>query len=88
MRELEVVDAGQLERVLALVLASGGRRRASRAHVSAFVDYLSACELSWTAFCDPAHRDAVLFVLLLPGKTAIVMLPKLAAIGLRPASAT
>jgi mycothiol synthase len=75
---VETIAAPALEDVLARVLAPPGRAtRASGAHVRSFAAYLSTCALEWAAW--RYHREqrqtALLFVLFLPGKTAIAMFP-------------
>lgn len=75
---VETVEAPALEDVLARVLAPPGRAtRASRAQVRSFVDYLSTCALEWAAWrCRREQgQTALLFILFLPGKTAMVMFP-------------
>ena len=78
MGQIEPVEAAALEQVLARVLAPpGGTAPAGRAHVRSFLKYVSTCALEWTALrYRRGQRDtALLYVLFLPGKTAIAMFP-------------
>jgi GNAT superfamily N-acetyltransferase len=78
MGQLEPVPYFERDRVLARVLAPPiGAATASRDHVKSFVRYISTCALEWKAWrCQRGTREtALLFVLFLPGGTAIVMFP-------------
>lgn len=78
MEQIDTVEASDRDRVLTRVLAPPGKTGlATRAQVKAFVSYMSACALEWTAWrCGREGREtALLFVLFLPGGTAILMLP-------------
>jgi mycothiol synthase len=85
MGRIETVKNAAVERVLARVLGpSSGTGLAATAHVRSFLDYTSVCALAWTALrCRRERRDtALLFVLFLPGQTAIVMFPSPEAPGI------
>lgn len=78
MGQIDALEASDRDRVLARVLAPpGGTGLATRAQVRSFVSYMSACGLEWAAWrCGREGREtALLFVLFLPGGTAILMLP-------------
>ena len=78
MARIETVDAADREKVLARVLAPPGRPAPPPlAHVRSFARYIDTCALEWVAWrCRRQRREtACLFVLLLPGGTAIAMLP-------------
>jgi ribosomal protein S18 acetylase RimI-like enzyme len=87
MGPIETVEAANRDEVLARVLAPpGGAVRAPRTQVRSFARYLSACALEWTAL---RHRrgqreTALLFILFLPGRTAIAMFPETEATGIVP----
>ncbi|MFQ5806961.1 MAG: GNAT family N-acetyltransferase [Phycisphaerae bacterium] len=88
MGQIETVEPADREEVLARVLAPlSGAACASRAHVKSFVSYLSACALDWTAwrYRRGPRETALLFVLFLPGETAIAMFPAPEARGIVPA---
>jgi mycothiol synthase len=88
MGEIESVDAADRDDVLARVLApSGGAARASRTQVRSFTRYMSACAQEWTALrCRrEAGETALLFFLILPGKTALAMFPAPETGGIVPA---
>jgi len=87
MGHVEIVEAAERDHVLARVLAPvGGTGRASDAHISSFVSYMSTCALEWTAWRFRRGQDetALLFVLFLPGRTAIAMFPAPEARGIVP----
>jgi mycothiol synthase len=78
MARIETVQADAREQVLARVLASsGGPALAPPRHVRFFANYIESCALEWVAWRSRRRRreTACLFVLLLPGRTAIVMFP-------------
>lgn len=86
MRPIEV-EPDRLAEALGVALAPpGGDRRAERAHVRGFMDYLSVCAIPWRALrCE---RDgavtAVSFALLPPGRTAMLLTPPLDAPDVHP----
>lgn len=86
MAQIETVAAGEREAALACVLASPGRATAATAHVRSFARYVETCGLEWIAWrCRRQRRaTACLFVLFLPGRTAIAMFPHFAARGIEP----
>ncbi len=87
MTRIETVEPADCENVLARVLAPlGGSASAPRAHVRSFAAYISICALEWVAWrCRRQGREtALLFVLLLPGKTAIAMFPAPEARNIEP----
>jgi|GEM_PF-2651815 len=76
MTRIESVTADECERALAYVLApDNGDSPAARTHVQAFLKYMNACNLDWSAWRGGRrkHETAWLFVLYLPGNTAIAM---------------
>lgn len=76
--QIESVAPAELDDILARVLAAPGNDRvAPQGQVGSFVRYVSACKLEWNAWrCRRGDRKtAALFVLLLPGKTAIAIFP-------------
>ena len=78
MARIEPVQAGECENVLTRVLAPlGGPALASATHVRSFADYIQTCALEWAAWRCRRHgrETACLFILLLPGRTAIAMFP-------------
>jgi GNAT superfamily N-acetyltransferase len=84
--QIETVSSDERDAVLARVLVPrGGAARASQGHVRSFARYLSTCALEWTAWRYRRERreTACLFVLYLPGKTAIVLFPPPEARGIR-----
>jgi ribosomal protein S18 acetylase RimI-like enzyme len=82
MARIERVDSAGREEVLARVLAPQRRSAlATAAQVRSFAHYIETRGLEWVAWrCwRQRHETACLFVLLLPGRTAIVMFPPFAA---------
>ena len=78
MGVLERLDPADLRPALALLLAPpGGTKTGGRQQVSGFCEYLAQCPVRWEGLrCGPAKSPAGLFfALLLPGRTAIVMVP-------------
>lgn len=87
MGQIEQVASHERDEVLARVLApAGGAARASPGHVRSFTRYVSRCALEWSAWrCRRERREtAFVFVLYLPGGTAIVLFPPPEAHGIRP----
>lgn len=79
---IEVVDDSDIRDVLARILAApGAGRPAPAAQVRSFLKYVSACRLEGTAYRTRRDRKtvAVLYVLFLPGNSAILMPPDPAA---------
>ncbi|MBU0617546.1 MAG: GNAT family N-acetyltransferase [Planctomycetes bacterium] len=88
MARIETVDAADREKVLACVLAPPGRPAPPPlAHVRSFARYIDTCGLEWVAWRSRRQRreTACLFILLLPGGTAIAMFPAPAARNIEPA---
>ncbi len=88
MGQVETVDASDRDDVLARVLAPPGRAtRASRTQVRSFTRHMSAGAHEWTAlrYRRDRRETALLFVLLLPGRTAIAMFPAPETEGIVPA---
>lgn len=87
MFEIEPIPPAGLRPALAAVLAAPGQRlRAADPAVSSFCEYLARCSVGWEGLrCGPAGRPvAVFFSLLLPGATAIVMVPEPGEGGIDP----
>jgi GNAT superfamily N-acetyltransferase len=75
---IETVEESDLEHVLTRVLAAPGATAAApRAQVVSLMSYISAGALEWRAlrYCRQRRETALLFSLLLPGRTAIVFAP-------------
>lgn len=88
MGQIETVPVADCQDVLARVLASPtGAAHLTQAHVGSFVRYMSTCALEWAAwrYRREGSETALLFVLLLPGKTAIAMFPPPARRNIVPA---
>ena len=78
MAWIETVPDSDFDDLLARVLApTDAPLRASRAHIRTFKQYMTTCSLHWAAWRCKRHRrvSACVFVLFLPGKTAIAMFP-------------
>jgi len=88
MTEIETVAPEECERVLAQVLGPpGAAGRATRARARSFARYMSTCGLTWRAWrCRRGPREtALVFLLFLPGQTAIMMMPATAGCGVEGA---
>jgi len=87
MEHVETVERKALGETLARILAPSGHvERASAARVSAFADYMTQCRLDWIAWRwrGESGYTGLILALLLPGRTAIVMLPPPGAPGMVP----
>jgi len=82
---IEQVSREELKRTLPLLLATPGGRAASRTAVQAFQDYVHDPRIRWEAWRIGSVDRAVALVLalLLPGSTAIVLIPVPAELGIR-----
>jgi ribosomal protein S18 acetylase RimI-like enzyme len=87
MPRIEQVQPAGLRKALAYVLATpGGPDLATPAQVEAYLDYLAACRLEWEALQlrSADHVTGLVFVLLLPGSAAMLMLPTPGEHGINP----
>lgn len=78
MDSLDTLGPEDLHAALSILLAAPGSRvPADRRHVTGFCEYLKQCAVQWVGLrCGPrAAPSAIFFALLLPGRTAIVMVP-------------
>ena len=77
MPNVEQISPEELKRALPLLLATPGGRAASRAAVQVFQDYIRDPRIQWDAWrIGSVDRPAALVLaLLLPGSTAIVLVP-------------
>lgn len=78
MDQFETIEPGELRPALAYLLAPpGGSLAAARSHVPAFCEYLAQGAVQWEGLrCGRRSAPTGLFfALLLPGRTAIVMIP-------------
>lgn len=88
MRQLNALQPADLAPALARVLAAPGRGKpADKSRVADFCDYLDECPVHWEGLrCGPPDAPSGLFfALLLPGATAVVMLPSPDTPGIVPA---
>jgi ribosomal protein S18 acetylase RimI-like enzyme len=88
MPRIEQVQPAGLRNVLAYVLARPGQSSlAAPTQVEAYVEYLGACPVGWEALqLRRADRvTGLVFVLLLPGSAAMLMLPTPGEHGINPA---
>jgi len=88
MQRIEQVQPAGLRKVLAYVLAAAGQPSlATPAQVEAYVQYLAACPLEWEALQlrRTGQVSGLVFVLLLPGSAAMLMLPTPGEHGIDPA---
>jgi mycothiol synthase len=84
---LEPISPADLRAVLGVVLAAPGSGVRAAAHqVSGFHEYLGQSPVQWEGLrCGPRRAPvAVFFALLLPGRTAIVMVPAPGELGIDP----
>ncbi|MBN2447065.1 MAG: GNAT family N-acetyltransferase [Phycisphaerae bacterium] len=81
MQRIETIDAQSLPAALEILLAASPARPASESHISSFLQYLRESPVTWRAWRDgPVAAPRGLFLaLLLPGGTAIGMLPPIDA---------
>ncbi|HOO16384.1 MAG: GNAT family N-acetyltransferase [Phycisphaerae bacterium] len=85
MPNVEQISPEELKRALPLLLATPGGRAASRAAVQVFQDYIRDPRIQWDAWrIGSVDRPAALVLaLLLPGSTAIVLVPVPGELGIR-----
>ncbi len=87
MYQLQPLGPADLPAVLPILLAVPGTGlRSGRHQVHAFCEYLTQCPIQWEGLCcgPSAAPSAVFFALLLPGRTAIVMIPSPGEHGITP----
>ncbi len=79
MRLTDVQSDGLTDALGRVLSPVGSGRPADRSHVRSFTDYLSACRIPWRAMrCDRGGAPTgVAFALLLPGRTAMLLIPPL-----------
>ncbi len=88
--EISELEAGELRAALARLLAlPRAVAPAPASAVEPFVEYLAAAPVSWKGlYCGPAAAMKGIFLaLLLPGRTAIVMVPEPGQLGIESAAA-
>jgi len=86
--QLETLSPADLPATLAIVLATPGSDiRSGQRQVTGFCTYLTQSPVQWEGLrCGPCDApSAVYFALLLPGRTAIVMVPSPGERGIEPA---
>ena len=88
MTKVQPLTPADLRQALAYLLPPpGNARHASQAAVSSFCDYLELAPVEWEGVCcgPPDRPTGLFFALLLPGRTAIVMIPRPNELGIAPA---